>query len=294
MIAGVGHFAVRLLRCCTQSAQPRPRSATIAFQPRDGRPIVLTLMGIIGIDRVVSTACNNSISGCAVALDIDARRFLAAPLGRHKKTISSRLRPPPTHGFIAAGSRMSAVALSSLVYSDTGDRKASSTVLVGAYISALGQRFSSDSFDSIYLWTLPMFIARGVGSIAWPSSPPPGRRLPAQGRGGNDLPTDCRSSGNGTSAVRRSYLICRSSPPTQRVRSITVRSVATGGAHHLCRFFFFFFFLIFFSFSLFFMFFGRMEPSLSGHAYSYWATETYATARPQRCFLADGEAHCQA
>src|SRR5450432_1804494 len=151
------HFAVPMLGAVLNPLNTRLDAANIAFSLTHGGAKVLMVDGDYApLVRQALEQVDHEI----VVIDIDAPGSSAAPLGpRNYEALLAGADP----AFAWPGIVDEWQSLCLLYTSGTtGDPKGVVYSHRGAYLSALGNGFSFGlTFDSIYLWTLPMFHCSG-------------------------------------------------------------------------------------------------------------------------------------
>ena len=151
------HFAVPMLGAVLNPLNTRLDAASIAFSLKHGDAKILI------VDGEYATLVQQALpllDRDIIIIDIDAPGQTAAPLGQHNYEVMLAAADP---AFRWPGITDEWQSLCLLYTSGTtGDPKGVVYSHRGAYLSALGNGLSLGlGFDSIYLWTLPMFHCCG-------------------------------------------------------------------------------------------------------------------------------------
>src|SRR6266403_3256747 len=151
------HFAVPMLGAVLNPLNTRLDAANIAFSLTHGGAKVLIVDGDYApLVRQALAQVDHEI----VVSDIDAPDSSAAPLGRRNYE-ALLAGADPAFAWPGIADEWQSLCL---LYTSgtTGDPKGVVYSHRGAYLSALGNGFSFGlTFDSVYLWTLPMFHCSG-------------------------------------------------------------------------------------------------------------------------------------
>ena len=151
------HFAVPMLGAVLNPLNTRLDAGNIAFSLMHGNATILI------VDAEYSPLVRQALQQVdreIVVIDIDSSELQAAPLGKHTYGALIAAGDP---SFLWPGITDEWQSLCLLYTSGTtGDPKGVVYNHRGAYLSALGNGFSLGlTFESIYLWTLPMFHCSG-------------------------------------------------------------------------------------------------------------------------------------
>jgi len=151
------HFAVPMLGAVLNPLNTRLDAANIAFSLKHGNAKILIVDGEYAplVQQALPLLDRNII-----VIDIDAPGRTAAPLGQHNYEAIVAAADPEFRWPGIADEWQSLCLL--YTSGTTGDPKGVVYSHRGAYLSALGNDLSFGlGFDSIYLWTLPMFHCCG-------------------------------------------------------------------------------------------------------------------------------------
>ena len=156
------HFAVPMLGAVLNPLNTRLDAASIAFSLKHGNAKVLIVDGeYAALVQQALPLLDRDI----IIIDIDALSQTAAPLGQHNYE-AILVTADPAFRWPGIADEWQSLCL---LYTSgtTGDPKGVVYSHRGAYLSALGNGLSLGlGFDSIYLWTLPMFHCCGW-SFPW-------------------------------------------------------------------------------------------------------------------------------
>ena len=221
------HFAVPMLGAVLNPLNTRLDASNIAFSLTHGGAKVLIVDGDYA--PLVHQALQQVDQEITV-IDIDSPDLSAASIGKHNYEALIAAADP---AFSWPGIADEWQSLCLLYTSGTtGDPKGVVYSHRGAYLSALGNGFSFGlGFDSIYLWTLPMFHCSGW-SYPWAVVAAGGTQVCLRKVEPAVIFRLIADHGSRISAARRSYSVCwLMRPPTSVCRSITPSLLRPAARH---------------------------------------------------------------